>query len=322
MKKMRIMYTGNWPGFNAEEFFWTRKWHEWYDTELTDENPDVVITHGFSYDFLKYKCPRILISGECFLPDMNLVDYATSLCPLECEDRVIRWPYWLSYEDDVNAALKKNEYAKRDVISQRGFCSFVVSNGDGAIERKEIFDRLNSYKTVSSGGKFLNNVGGPVVDKRDFVSKYKFSIVCENARAKGYITEKLVQAFSAGTIPIYWGASDVTEEFNTDAFIDCNDKTMDEILGIVRELDNDDDRYMKMIEAPIFRNDSRGKLYYENDYDLMRRFWDKLFLDEQHNLRRNDTFYGRYYEREILKAYNNRRGIRERIADHIRSSKG
>ena len=36
-----------------------------------------------------------------------------------------------------------------------------------------------------------------------------------------YISEKIFSAFLARAIPIYWGAADVEEYFNPDAFINC-----------------------------------------------------------------------------------------------------
>ena len=39
-----------------------------------------------------------------------------------------------------------------------GFCSFVVRNG-GCPERNNIFNLLNQYKTVDSGGPLFNNIG-------------------------------------------------------------------------------------------------------------------------------------------------------------------
>ena len=33
----------------------------------------------------------------------------------------------------------------------------------------DFFHKLNEYKKVDSGGKYLNNIGKPVVDKMDFI---------------------------------------------------------------------------------------------------------------------------------------------------------
>ena len=42
----------------------------------------------------------------------------------------------------------------------------------------------------------------------------------ENAELKGWLTEKLFECLRTGTIPIYWGATDIEELVPTDCFID------------------------------------------------------------------------------------------------------
>ena len=66
------------------------------------------------------------------------------------------------------------------------------------------------YKHIDSGGKYKNNIGAPVADKLAFLSEGKFNIAFENSSANGYTTEKLIEAFAAGTIPLYWGDESVS----------------------------------------------------------------------------------------------------------------
>jgi hypothetical protein len=101
--------------------------------------------------------------------------------------------------------------------------SITVSNANRNPVFKELFEALSKYKRVNSGGRWMNNVGGPVADKMTFDRRHKFSIACENSASPGYTTEKLVQAFAAKTIPIYWGDPLVSRVFNTKAFINVND---------------------------------------------------------------------------------------------------
>ena len=69
------------------------------------------------------------------------------------------------------------------------------------------------------GGRFLNNVGGPVVNKIEFLSSYKFSIAMENSNGDGYVSEKIYDSLISGTIPIYYGDFTVDEYINPKAFI-------------------------------------------------------------------------------------------------------
>ncbi|HNQ29713.1 MAG TPA: glycosyltransferase family 10 [Methanolinea sp.] len=62
---------------------------------------------------------------------------------------------------------------------------------------------------------------GEVASKRAILSQYKFSICYENMRdVPGYITEKIFDCFFAGCVPIYLGASNVTEYIPEYTFID------------------------------------------------------------------------------------------------------
>jgi cephalosporin hydroxylase len=53
------------------------------------------------------------------------------------------------------------------------------------------------------------------------LSQYKFALAYENlANTRGYVTEKIFDALAAQTVPIYWGASNIEEYVDTNAFVD------------------------------------------------------------------------------------------------------
>jgi hypothetical protein len=62
---------------------------------------------------------------------------------------------------------------------------------------------------------------GEITSKKEILRKYKFSICYENVRdIPGYITEKIFDCFFAGCVPIYLGASNVTDYIPENTFID------------------------------------------------------------------------------------------------------
>lgn len=62
---------------------------------------------------------------------------------------------------------------------------------------------------------------GVAKSKREELQRHRFSIVYENARdLPGYITEKIHDCFIAGTIPVYWGASNVSRWIPPNCYID------------------------------------------------------------------------------------------------------
>ena len=51
-----------------------------------------------------------------------------------------------------------------------------------------------------------------------------FSIAIENASYETYFTEKLLDCFATGTIPVYYGAPDIGDYFNKDGIIDLSEE--------------------------------------------------------------------------------------------------
>ena len=67
----------------------------------------------------------------------------------------------------------------------------------------------------------MKSAKGWVDDKIQTLKEYKFCICYENMKeVKGYITEKIFDAFAAGSVPVYWGASNVTDYIPEKAFVD------------------------------------------------------------------------------------------------------
>ena len=62
---------------------------------------------------------------------------------------------------------------------------------------------------------------GVTSNKLHTYGKYRFAITYENCdNAPGYISEKILDAFMAGIVPIYFGAPNVTEHIPEECFID------------------------------------------------------------------------------------------------------
>ncbi len=62
---------------------------------------------------------------------------------------------------------------------------------------------------------------GRVMHKRDVLTRTRFAICYENVRdLSGYITEKIFDCFFSGCVPVYWGASNISDHIPADCFID------------------------------------------------------------------------------------------------------
>ena len=151
-------------------------------------NPDYLIYNVFGNEHINERYSnsiKIAIFTENRIPDLSTADYAIGHSHIKYLDRYFKFPLF----------LWKN-------INLFGLIIFILN-----------------YKKVDMGGIYLNNVGGPIANKIEFLSSYKFSIAMENTEGDGYISEKIYDSFISGTIPIYYGDYTIDEYINPKSFI-------------------------------------------------------------------------------------------------------
>jgi hypothetical protein len=144
----------------------------------------------------------------------------------------------------------------------------------------EFFHKLSKYKQVTSGGKILNNVGGRVPDKLEFIRKFKFTIAFENSSYPGYTTEKLIQPMLVHSLPIYWGNPMVVKDFNPKSFINYHDYQDDEaVIEKIIELDRNDDLYLQYCAEPYYHNNVVNEYTkFENMLDHFEMIFDSRII--------------------------------------------
>jgi len=298
MQTVRIAFADFWRDFdiNSNPFVDILKKH--YDVVIDKEKPDFVFCSHFGTDYLKYRCTRILYLGEAKAPDFNIYDYAIAFDNITFGDRYLQYPYLFfrdSFRESLDKHLKDDDY----YLAKKKFCNVVVSNNLCDKKRDEYFKALCEYKMVDSGGRHLNNLpdGQPVADKKAFQEEYKFSFAFENSAFPDYVTEKIFDAFAAHTIPLYWGAPNINQYINPDSFINCNDMSIEELIDTIREIENDDEKYLKMMKAPVL-----------SDGSVLHKMMEESYLEDflvhiieqgpEASKRRNSayTMWGRNYE--------------------------
>ncbi|KAL4147222.1 hypothetical protein PRNP1_010978 [Phytophthora ramorum] len=146
------------------------------------------------------------------------------------------------------------------------FCAYLYAHCDRS-DRELMYDALNALRPVDALGKCAGSSTPPDQTKMasrlaifyndDAVRRYapyKFVLAFENTRATGYVTEKLVNAFLAGSVPVYWGDSKtVSELFNPESFIDCGRfDSLQDCAEYVVHVDDSPEMYTRMRrEAPV-----------------------------------------------------------------------
>jgi hypothetical protein len=86
--------------------------------------------------------------------------------------------------------------------------------------------RNNKMKEFQNSGYLIDYYGrsfNPFSKKEDVLKEYYFSITIENESYSNYYTEKLMDCFACGTIPIYHGTPEIDKMFNMDGIILLND---------------------------------------------------------------------------------------------------
>ena len=89
----------------------------------------------------------------------------------------------------------------------------------------EIKDKVDSYGTGCNRG---------IQYKSEGLNDYCFSIAMENFDSDGLFTEKVLDCFLTGTIPIFYGAKNIGDYFNKDGFFQF--ETLGELQTILDSL--------------------------------------------------------------------------------------
>jgi hypothetical protein len=85
-------------------------------------------------------------------------------------------------------------------------------------------DKLDLFGGAAGSMRIGHNPNAPWDDKASTIIPYMYSVVMENDSYTTYFTEKVTDCFAAGTIPIYWGAPDIGDYFNTDGIIQLTEE--------------------------------------------------------------------------------------------------
>jgi hypothetical protein len=242
--------------------------------------PSVLICSIYAGDnHKKFKgCKKVLISTEP--RPLRLRGSGFSLvmhCVLDSSGSGSRRVQYVpSY---VLSFANRRQHSPADLLSHKTtkgaavvskFCAFLYSHEVKL--RNQFYDMLNAYKPVDALGKCRSGKRGKgdrfvrATKRATFhdlaVAKYrgyKFVICFENSAHRGYVTEKIVNAMLAGAIPIYWGAPDISQHFNSRAFI--NVTNLEDAVREVQRIDQDDVAYRAMLAEPWFVGNQLNRFY-------------------------------------------------------------
>jgi hypothetical protein len=105
----------------------------------------------------------------------------------------------------------------------------------------------------------------PVDKKEEALKDYMFSVTIENDSYPTYWSEKILDCFATGTIPVYYGSPDIGDYFNTDGIITLTDDF--DVSQLTEEL------YFSKMEA--IKDNFNRVLEYNVIEDLIYEKWIK-----------------------------------------------
>lgn len=118
--------------------------------------------------------------------------------------------------------------------------------------------------------RHIDLYGGPLgskhlPEKYDGLVPYMFNIAMENCKVSLYYTEKLIDCFATGTVPVYWGTPDIGEFFDMKGVILLDDRF--DVRSLTAE------RYEAML--PAVRSNLERARNLESSFDMLYRMYIK-----------------------------------------------
>ena len=166
---------------------------------------------------------------------------------------ISKYLHWRFYK-----ILTKNKYLLEEIHNTSFFyfgSTFIQNSDKIDLQKKNMASLIASNQNKLTGHKLRHKVVQhiknnnfnvsvigrgyrPFENKEDGLKSYRYSIVIENTSELDYFTEKVIDACLLETIPIYWGAPNISKYFDTRGFIVC--ENIDQILQAIRTISIDD----------------------------------------------------------------------------------
>lgn len=170
---------------------------------------------------------------------------------------------------DEDSGIKEKTKSVSMIDSGKRFCS-------GHIFRGEIYDKVARKRSVDMWGRAHKPFALDELskEKEEPLAPYMYSITVENEGAENYFTEKIIDCFMYGTVPIYWGCPNISEYFNMNGVMQF--QTLNELETC---LDKATPEYYNEIKEAIEDNHERCKKYLSMDDTLANNI--KKLLNEE-----------------------------------------
>ena len=288
--RVRVAFDGFWPGFGLGSFSAAHPYLKLkYFLSECRRDPDVCFVGPFTRTGRVLRdaariapsrsgCATVFYTGERVSAPAGRFDWSISY-DRDNGASNLYLPGWVRQLNRLGLtphALVRNAPEFPGPFARPGACAYVARHR--TVLREAFFDRLAQRMEVASPGRSRNNcspIGRSSPDKLAFLRHFRFNIAFENEAFPGYLTEKIVDAFAAGCVPVYWGDPLVAQTFSPDAFIHVRDESQfGAAVERILAADRDGELYGSLRNAaPLL--DNRLPDYATHDYAMA--FFERIF---------------------------------------------
>ena len=208
---MRIQLCGFWGTFRWEDSLFGRLLGD--SAQIVTSDPDIRICSVFG-SAGPGTVPSIFYSGEPGQPPRGGYDLNLTFCRAESE-RDMRLPnHAMGFGSDQSSMMRDDAPGWDD----RNGIDYIYRHGQGM--------RSKAREVLAMAGHEIVDGAPPgYLEKIKVQGTTKWSITMEKVRESGYVSEKILHAFVAGSVPIYYGDIDVGLDFNEAAMIHVRDES-------------------------------------------------------------------------------------------------
>jgi len=110
---------------------------------------------------------------------------------------------------------------------------------------------IEALSRIGAVDIFGPHSGRQLTSKTELEGKYKFIMAFENDLFPGYVTEKPIEAWAMGSVPLWYGL-DAKKSLNPKALINAADyTTLSDFASAVLELEENPESWRQVYERPI-----------------------------------------------------------------------
>jgi hypothetical protein len=201
---------------------------QWY--RGTDKINDMVVITESCFHLVDQFTEKIKIAWLIEPKSINAASYSWILANRH------KFTYILTHNEDLVKIDEKQfkfypfggcwiEPSERRMFYKTKNISIIASSKKTTVGHNLRHEIINKFPLLIDG--VYGNGYNPIDNKLQALRDYRYSIVIENEKSDTWFTEKIIDCFACGTIPIYWGTNKIKSLFDGMGILMLNDNIND-----------------------------------------------------------------------------------------------